>query len=208
MNELQDEKQVIEINKELVERYPFLLPRNVFTDKVISDYNYKFTNYDDIATGWRIAFGEFLLEDLRDTLIKTSYLDKFRFTQIKEKYGSLRLYCNSAPEEVYDVLQKYEFISEYICIKCGSPHACIVDDYGWYLPLCKDCWDKSNKCREEKGYKIKSYEEAVGEELYELPDSYTMTRYSNGNTENIVYDISETTQKIRKAYNARKENKC
>ena len=152
-----NENEVIEINKKLVERYPFLLPRNVWTDKIIPEYNYEFTNYDDIATGWKIAFGEFLLEDLREALVKTNYLDKFRFTQIKEKYGSLRLYCNGAPEEVYDVLNRYEFISEYICIKCGNPHACVVDDYGWYLPLCKDCWDKANKWREENGYNTFSY---------------------------------------------------
>ena len=203
-----NENEVIEINKELVERYPFLLPRNVFTDKVISDYNYEFTNYDDIATGWRIGFGEFLLEDLREALVKTNYLDKFRFTQIKEKYGSLRMYTNGNPEEVYDIIQKYEFISEYICYKCGSPHACVVDDYGWYLPLCKDCWDKANKLREEKGYKTISYEKAVGKNLCELPDSYTIKRYSYGGYEDIVYDISDTAQKIREAYKARKENKC
>jgi hypothetical protein len=208
MNEYKVEKEVIEKNKELVERYPFLLPRNVWTDKLDEDYNYEYTRYDDIATGWKIAFGKFLLEDLREALIKTDYLDKFRFTQIKEKYGSLRLYCNGCPEEVYDVLQKYEFISEYICIKCGIPHACVVDDYGWYLPLCKDCWDESNKWREEKGYKTIPYEKAVGKNSCELPDSYTIKRYSYGAYEDIVYDISETTQKIRETYELRKETKC
>jgi hypothetical protein len=208
MNENKVEKEVIERNKELVERYPFLLPRNVFTDKVIPDYDYEFTEYDNIATGWRIAFGELLLEDLRETLVKTDYLDSFRFLQIKEKYGSLRLYTNGAPEEVYDVLQKYEFISECICIKCGSPHACIVDDYGWYLPLCEECWNNSNKWREEKGYKVKSYKEAANGNLYELPDSYTITRYSHGLYTDIVYDISDVSQKIREAYEIRKGNKC
>ena len=203
-----NENEVIEINKKLVERYPFLLPRNVWTDKLDEDYNYEYTRYDDISTGWKIGFGEFLLEDLRDALVKTNYLDKFRFTQIKENYGSLRMYTNGNPEEVYDVIQKYEFISEYICYKCGSPHACVVDDYGWYLPLCKDCWDKANKLREEKRYKTISYEKAVGKNLCELPDSYTIKRYSYGGYEDIVYDISDTAQKIREAYKARKENKC
>ena len=201
-------KEIIKRNKELLERYPFLLPRNVWTDEIIPDYNYEFTEYDNIATGWRICFGELLLEDLREALVKTDYLDKFRFTQIKEKYGQLRLYSNVAPQEVHDVLDKYEFISQCICIKCGSPHACIVDDYGWYLPLCKECWENSNKLREEKGYKTKTYEEAAGGELYGLPDSYAIERYSKGETEKIVYDISDTTKKIREEYEARKENKC
>lgn len=204
MIETNNQNEVIEKNKKLVEKYPFLLPRNVWTDKLIPDYDYEFTNYDDIAIGWKIGFGEFLLEDLREALVKTNYLDKFRFTQIKEKYGSLRLYCNGCPEEVYDVLQKYEFISEYVCIYCGSPHACVVDDYGWYLPLCNDCWDKNNKWRKEKEYKIIPYEKAVGKNICELPDNYTIERYSMGETKKIVHDISDTTQKIKNAYEKRK----
>lgn len=199
-----DKNEIIETNKKLVERYPFLLPRNVFTDKLIPDYDYEYTLYDEINIGWQIGFGEFLLEDLREALVKNDYLDKFRFTQIKEKYGYLRLYCNGAPIEVYNVLQKYEFISEYVCIECGSTHACIVDDYGWYLPLCKDCWDKKNKWREEKGRRVMSYETAVGKNICKLPDSYTIERYSMGEVKKIVHDISDTTQKIREAYEKRK----
>ena len=191
---------VIKKNKELVERHPYLLPRNVFSDEVRGDYNYEFTLYDDIPEGWRIGFGEFLLEDLRDALVKTNYLNRFRFMQIKEKFGGLRLYCNGAPQEVHDGLRKYEYISQFIFIYCGSPRACIVDDYGWYLPLCKDCWDKQNEKREEKGHRTMSYVEASDGEFCELPDSYTVEIYSNGEETKIVYDINETVNKIKKAY--------
>lgn len=203
-----NENQIIERNKELVESYPFLLPRNVFTDKLIEGYNYEHTWYDDLEKGWQIGFGEFLLEDLKEALTKTNFLNDFRFHQIKEKYGTLRLYTNGVPKEVQNVLDKYEFISQCICVRCGSPNACIVDNYGWYQPLCRDCWDKANEWRKEKGYKIKSYEEAVGEELYELPNSYTIERHSKGKTEKIIYDISETVQKIRESYKARKAKQC
>ena len=204
-----NEKQIIERNKELVGKYPFLLPRNVFSDKLREDYNYEYTWYDDLEKGWQIGLGKFLLEDLKEVLVKTNNLDEFRFYQIKEKFGTLRLYTNGMPEEVQNVLDKYEFISQYICVHCGSPHACIVDNYGWYQPLCRDCWDKDNEWRKEKGRKIISYEDAVGEELYEMPDSYTVTRrYSNGEKEKIIYDISKTTKKIREAYKIRKEKQC
>ena len=33
----------IEKNKELIKKYPFLLPRNVWTDKVPEDYDYSYT---------------------------------------------------------------------------------------------------------------------------------------------------------------------
>ena len=35
-------KHIIKQNKLLVKHYPFLLPRNVFSDKVPSNYNYNF----------------------------------------------------------------------------------------------------------------------------------------------------------------------
>ena len=195
---------VIENNKKLIENHPYLLPRNVFSDEVRGDYNYEFTWYDDIPEGWRIAFGEFLLEDLRDALLKTNYLDRFRLFDVKEKYGSLRIYCNAATQEVHDVIRKYEYISQYICFNCGSPHACVVNDYGWYLPLCEECWNKQNIERQEKGHRIMSYEEAGGK-IYELPNSYTVVKYSNGEEKEITYDISETVNKIKKAYSERKD---
>ena len=61
-----NEKQIIERNKELVGKYPFLLPRNVFSDKLREDYNYEYTWYDDLEKGWQIGLGKFLLEDLKE----------------------------------------------------------------------------------------------------------------------------------------------
>ena len=203
MNKRQKDKKIKMRNKKLIKNYPFLTPRNVFSDKLHSDYNYEYTWYDDINKGWQIGFGKFLLEDLKQALIETNYLYDFRFLQIKEKWGRLNLYANGVPEKVQDVLDKYEFISQYVCIKCGSPHACVLNDHGWYLPLCRDCWDKTNKWRGKGGYKATPYEEAAGGEVYEMPDSYTRIRYFKGEEQEIVYDISETKDKIIKAYRKR-----
>ena len=197
----QKKKQIKMRNKKLIKLHPFLLPRNVWTDKVAKDYDYTWTEYDAIPAGWRKSFGKFLLEDLREACLKTNFLHRLRFMQIKEKYGSLRMYINGAPEEVYDVLHKYEFISEYICYYCGSPNACVVDDYGWYLPMCKHCWDKFNKKREEKGRTTVSWETAAGDYEASLPNEYKITRYSKKDGETtITYDISETANKIRKKH--------
>jgi hypothetical protein len=194
-------------NKKLVKLHPYLLPRNVWTGKIVRDYDYTYTEYDCISKGWQIGFGKFFLEDLREACLKTNFLDNLQFTQIKEKYGRLCLYNNGAPQEVHDVLYKYEFISQYICYNCGSPNACVVDDYGWYLPICECCWDKFNKKREAKGYKIMSWEDAVGENQIGLPNEYRIERYSKGKEETITYDISETANKIRNRYNKKIKRK-
>ena len=44
--------------------------------------------------GWRRAFGEEMCEEILQVLIKYDCVDLYRITQIKEKYGTLRWYCN------------------------------------------------------------------------------------------------------------------
>lgn len=104
MNERQKKKQMKMRNKRLLKRYPFLAPCKRWGD---TKYDYTYTEIDMLDTGWRKAFGYLLLEDLKDVLIKANFLHQFRFTEIKEKWGALRLDCNGAPREVYDVLSKY-----------------------------------------------------------------------------------------------------
>jgi hypothetical protein len=75
--------------KVLVERYPYLLPRNVWNDKVPEDYDYTYImGIDTIPKGWQKLFLQ-MCEDIRQPLIDADYLDKFRFSQIKEKYNGL-----------------------------------------------------------------------------------------------------------------------
>ena len=131
-------------NEQLLERYPFLIPRNVWTDKIIE--NTDWTLLDDMPQGWRIAFGEQMCEEIREVLIKYDYLYKYRITQIKEKYGSLRWYDNGAPKEVHDIIMKYEKLSETTCILCGKPATLI--SRGWISPFC-DCIKQDEYYSEE-----------------------------------------------------------
>lgn len=115
-------------------KYPFWKARNVWTGK---SCGYSFTEYDFIPEGWRKAFGKQLSKDLKKVLKKTHYLKKFRFSQIKEKYGELCLYCFSAPEEVFEVLHKYELLSIGYCYICGKPAR--YCSKGWVAYVCEDC---------------------------------------------------------------------
>lgn len=199
MNKRQKKKRIRIRNRKLVERYPFLLPRNAWTGEVVKGYDYSFTEYNCIDEGWQRGFGKFLLEDIRDACLKTNFLDKLRFSQIKEKYGSLRMYDCGAPQEVRDVLQAYEFISQYVCIECGSPYACIVDNCGWDLPLCEHCFEKKNARRA----KPILWKDAVGDSVIGIPDEYRINVYSKGQEITETHDISKTTEKIRKKFDKR-----
>lgn len=75
-----------ESNQKLIERFPFLIPRNRWTGKIPEDYDYSYTELDSMPDGWRKAFGEQMCEDIREELVRAEYLDQYRITQIKEKY--------------------------------------------------------------------------------------------------------------------------
>lgn len=133
------QNDIIKKNKELCEKYPFLIPTNAFTGKVIDDYDYSYTLLDQINDGWRIAFGEKLCQELKEALDKDNSLNTFKFIQIKEKYGSLRLYHVGGNNESSDIIYKYEELSKFICIKCGKPATKVTT--GWIYPYCDKCAD-------------------------------------------------------------------
>lgn len=130
----------IQRNKELCEKYFFLVPTNRWTGKVVDDYDYSYTELDAMPDGWRIAFGEKMCEEIMQELNKIEN-EKVRFSyriiQIKEKYGYLRWYTNWSTTGLDDIIRKYEQISERTCIKCGAAATKISN--GWISPYCDGC---------------------------------------------------------------------
>ena len=125
-------------NKELIEHFPFLMPRNRWTDKIPDDFDYSYAELDAMPDGWRKAFGERMCEEIREALVEANCLDEYRISQIKEKYGALRWYGFGATQKVYDIISKYEYISRFICMFCGRPYAKEFND-GWISTICENC---------------------------------------------------------------------
>lgn len=126
----------------LCKRYPFLELRNVWTDKPCHDH-YDYTWLDDIDEGWRKIIARPLCKELRKQLKKEKWLKGFHFSQIKEKYGTLRLYCVGASSKVLEILHKYEDISGDYCRICGKPGH--IRNDGWLDTLCDECYTKNTK---------------------------------------------------------------
>lgn len=128
-------------NKKLVERYPFLLPRNRWTDEVPKDYHYEWTELDQMCKGWRKAFGLQMCEEIREDLIKHNFLEELRIMDIKEKFGGLRFYVGFVPREskIFEIINKYEDLSFKICEVCGKP-AKTINDGGWLTTICDSCF--------------------------------------------------------------------
>ena len=152
------EEETKQRNRELCEKYPFLIPSNRFSGKRITeccgpdgeegywpgdpkehpDYDFSYTELDDLPEGWRIAFGEDICKEIMDELVEHDLVDKYRITQIKEKYGSLRWYDNGGTDKLYhEIIPKYERLSMRTCIGCGKPASLIST--GWICPWCDDC---------------------------------------------------------------------
>ena len=192
-------------NKELCKRYPFLIPRNVWTDEITwerwrDEKKYGWTLAKEFPTGWWKAFGLMMCEELREDLIKYDYLDKFRFEEIKEKFGQLRIYYNGIPIEsdVNNIIDKYSILSENICIKCGRPDVPMINITGWISPYCYHCFNKINKRIMDFGYEKLDYEKCICDKKeIKMPDSFTWRHFSKDKSWDETIDISETANRIR-----------
>lgn len=133
-------EEIIERNKKLVEEYPFLLPRNRWTDKVPENYDYSYTELDTMPQTWNDKFGEKICKELKKELIREGYLDQYRITQIKSKYGSLRWYDNGHTRKMGKIIDKYTYLSTKICEECGK--RATITTTGLVSHLCKKCYKK------------------------------------------------------------------
>lgn len=127
------------------DKYPFL---RVSNNSVYPWLTEEDSWADEIPIGWRDSFFENMCDELIAVL--GDYVNNFEIIQLKEKYGSMRLYWNWKDEDlltgkqisnltsaIHDVISKYETISYHTCVRCGKPSA----DYTkpWILPVCDEC---------------------------------------------------------------------
>lgn len=134
-------------NKKLLKQYPWLQPRNRFTDELVpNDDNH--TELDEMPEGWRIAFAEEMCKEIHEVLLKTNSVDSYRVLQVKEKYGRLCWYHTFAPDELEPIIDKYEEISKKTCVVCGRPATKIHKN--WIGPLCDECVKKALKNLEKQ----------------------------------------------------------
>lgn len=60
-------------------------------------------------------------------------------SQVKEKFGGLRIYIGSASEEVFDVIHRAEEEAWLTCSRCGSRKDVETQGPGWLVTLCGQC---------------------------------------------------------------------
>lgn len=130
-----------EQNKALIEHFPYLQPRNLWTDEIVKDYDYDHIRGQwDLPDGWHRLFLLYCMS-IKPILKKANFIDQFRFSQLKEKWGEMTLYDNGVPQDIHeemsDIKYIYERISALICQHCGN--FAEYEARGWVSFFCKNC---------------------------------------------------------------------
>lgn len=81
-----------------------------------------------------------LVKEMMEDIIQMGWNKEI--SQVKEKFGGLRFYINSASNEIHNRITVAENLSYKVCEKCGEPGE-LRTDIGWYLTLCDTHYTES-----------------------------------------------------------------
>ena len=127
----------IELTTKLHKKYPGIFSKEITGHAVGFEHD----------NGWYD-----LIDRLCDSIMfycNSSNIEPPIASQVKEKYGGLRFYVWQASNEVFDIIDKFELESQYICEVCGRKGKIEVKG-GWYKCVCHEHfidWKNRDKWR-------------------------------------------------------------
>ena len=131
-----------ELQEQLFQKYP-----DLFVEKDLP--------MSQTCMGWGIDTGDGWYDLLADLCVKISHLCGYSpfmscvFTQVKEKYGTLRVYFATINGNIImnniidDLIDAAESRSAHTCKVCGEYGE--PNDDGWISVLCNKCREKRNE---------------------------------------------------------------
>ena len=104
----------------------------------------KISDHYECGNGWKP-----LIDNVINEIISynKNNNEKIYITQIKEKFGGLRVYTTSAPDYIDNLIIEAERESYKICENCGTRENVITDTKGWIKTLCNDCRNRKNEIK-------------------------------------------------------------
>jgi len=91
----------------------------------------------DCGDGWMDVLRKAFTE-MKEVAERNGYNTKI--TQVKEKYGTLRIYLDADFDDFDHIIQRAEKESSETCELCGKPGELVND--GWYHTFCSECASK------------------------------------------------------------------
>lgn len=139
--------------KKLLEKYPFLIHRNVFSGEAYyqtEEENLKYNWYNEWNDyGWEKIWKRFMQELFKEyDKLPDEAKEKFAIWDSKEKYGTLRVSLSGYTEGMQEAETILHFMSSVTCQNCGKQprdskgNHLIWTTKGWITNLCKDCLKK------------------------------------------------------------------
>lgn len=107
-------------------------------------------NYiSEMPKGWTSLFGAELLHDISIQIVNENKESDYEITEIKEKYGSLRVYMSNYDDTMNNIIDSYSCLSSRTCTQCGQMlNICITMNY--ILPICESCLRFENMQSKQK----------------------------------------------------------
>lgn len=187
-------EEYIEKNKELIAKYPFLLPRNAWTGKVHEDYDYSYNALEiAIYPAWWDKFGELWCEDFLSVCEEAGVDPNHIFiTQAKEKWAKLCVYLNGYPTGWLEHEYAWNYISEHTCWMTGEFPVPVLDD-GYELPWSRSAWEE---CRKGYDRELKYDDCIVGEWCGRLDEYVVVHRWDSDGKHEVWIDMKPYYKKI------------
>jgi hypothetical protein len=131
-----------ENDEELCRKYPmFYVQRNLGMERTCMCWGF------DCGNGWLGIIDEVSakIEKVNQGLPEGQRIEA---TQVKEKFGGLRIYASGYTEETGRLIAEAENKSFNTCEACGNPGS--LRDEGWLYTRCDACFEKMKKPDEGK----------------------------------------------------------
>lgn len=128
-----------EMQEQIFTRFPWAKPDEALT---MSPYTlYKL----DCGDGWFQLLWDLFTEI--ESLYHMKDMDtQFTIGQVKQKFGSLTVYIHDALPEAYEIVNRYQTLSETICEGCAIESS--IQQRGYYFStLCDPCYEKRLQAR-------------------------------------------------------------
>lgn len=107
----------IELQDALAKMYPEVFPKGA---------------YLECGDGW-FSLISAMCSEIGVYLSQTK--EEFSFSQIKEKFGTLKAYTDYSDDVIDKIIYKYESLSAHICETCGSKGT-LKSNHGWSRVSC------------------------------------------------------------------------
>lgn len=108
--------------------------------------------------GWKKLYQP-IIDYLKEYNKDKEEKDRIEIHQIKEKFGSIRIYLSSYTDELRQMIDDAEEQSYYTCEICGKYITKPIVEHHWIYPMCRKCFEdmkeKEEKAMEEVARKIK-----------------------------------------------------